>query len=194
MVFNKTIDNYTTRHTCIFLVTIMTIKKKDLLEFSISRLDNLFNMANLKASLLLTTNSVIIGALLSVYCTNHNEIGKSSLSLAIKLGFFFSLLFSFLSSFYSILVVVPFLKTLSNDSNKKSLLFFEDISAMKINDYIDGVNTIDKKSFIEDLSIQSHILSAGLSSKYSDLKTSARFLGVCFWGLFYLGVLIIIVL
>lgn len=142
----------------------------ELMKFNISRYDHYYDSVNNKANFWLAFNSFAIGAVLSTY----NALW-ALVPAAKQENFSYGvLIFTLLSIIASILILIasfPHLNTNRRMSQRKrSLLYFEDVSAMESDDY---QTQLDKADLIRqnlDFTNQAHNLALGLRRKYTILS------------------------
>lgn len=153
----------------------------------LKRIDNYINLANVKATLLLSTNAIFISIILSQY----SDISvKPFIVLNVDIFnylFFSVILFSSISLIFSLGVIFAFLK-IGNKEKYNSILFFGSIANMELVQFKSKISKIKKMEVDEDLIIQIHLLSRNLRNKYIKLNASCIFLGLAI-----LAIIIIII-
>lgn len=124
------------------------------------------NLVNVQASLVLLTNFILLGILMS----NYEEIQRfiqNSVAERSNMNFkMVIVLFLSISTLCSLKIIFAFLGSGNIAANHYSLIFFGSIADMKLDEYIERGNNMNEEKYIRDLHIQIHRLSKELGSKY----------------------------
>jgi len=137
-----------------------------LMLLTLERFDKLANLANVKASLVLPANAVLL-----VHLVRNSESYFKSL-LGTWLSWFAPVSYYCIvgllagSVITSIASLLPYLKGGSRASEYCSLLFFGSISELDEEIYLRKVRAITPNGFSDDLGKQIHLLSKGLKKKF----------------------------
>ena len=149
----------------------------DFLKMSIARYDGYYNLAAVKASLLLTSNAIFLAPALG---EKGQLLGIAGASGAVRAMVAISALASIVSIAFAALVIASFLPGARRHFERPSLAFTESVARMSIDDYANGIGNLDEASALADLSRLSHLLAASLSSKfrYVNISLSALVIAV----------------
>ena len=156
----------------------MDSEKYNAITFVISRYDTYFNLANIKASLLITTNAVLLGVAISSYIALLEKYPLIAGSWYIKSGMTASIALIIISCFFSLKVIFSFLSSGNRTADYHSLVFFGSVCEMKRKTFITKFKEQTASELLTDLSEQAHILSCGLHEKYKNLNRSTIFCGL----------------
>jgi len=149
-----------------------------ILNKSISRYDNLIESVNTKVNFIIGFNTFLLGSIVLKSSELLSKLNYSFLKLLICI-FIFVIFGGICATFYYCFQSVkPYLKSGNVDKNYKTLLFFDSVSKMKAEVYLESVKSLTDEFLIEDLSRQVHTLSNGLSKKYRSISR-------CFWFFFW---------
>lgn len=142
---------------------------------TLKRIDSYFNLANVKASLLASTNAVFLGIVLG----NQSELSTlfTNNGLEVYYPYFSSgvLVFTSISTIFSLSVIFAFLKSGNKESTYKSCIYFGSIKNMKLDDFRKKIKKSSEEDYLEDLTRQVHLLSKALHKKYILLNISCLF-------------------
>lgn len=143
--------------------------EKERLIYTISRFDQYFDSVNNKTAVYIAINTFVVGSLITSYVTLVESITCYSEAFQILNSI------SFLIGLTSLIILVsasiPFF---SKDS--KSLYYFGGIGMMKKDEFELSSKTLTEKKELKDLRDQVHILSLGLTTKFTKLKLAGRLL------------------
>lgn len=160
--------------------------KIKLLKTNIERFDQYISTTNVKASIILAFNSIIIGSIFLKYNVFIRLYENPTWGLYISLILIILLgISSTLSIIFAFRVINPFLESGHEDSYQ-SLLFFKSIAEMKKDTYKEMIKNTNFGSYLEDLEKQSYQLAVGMTRKSMDTIRSITFI--------YIGLGIIIIL
>jgi hypothetical protein len=149
----------------------------DFLKMSIARYDGYYNLAAVKASLLLTSNAIFLAPALGEKGQLLGIVGASG---AVRVLIAVSALASLVSIAFAALVIASFLPGAKRHFERPSLAFTESVARIATEDYAKGIAELDEASVLADLSRLSHLLAASLSSKfrYVNISLSALVIAV----------------
>lgn len=147
-----------------------------LMLLNLERIDKYINLANIKASLVLPANAVLLGFLLSGQETYFKILNGTSIYWFTAVSLIATLISIAISILLSILVVIAFLKSGSKPGDYFSLLYFGSICDLELDAYLKKVCNITKESFYDDLGRQIHLLSKELIKKFRLVNWSLGFL------------------
>jgi hypothetical protein len=164
------------------------MKFTELAQFAVNRFDGFFNNSNVKASLLIPANALIIGTAISIFMTMSE---KSSISCSEKIALTLAIFLSLIATFYSLRVVFSFLDSGNKMFKYHSLIYFGSISSFSEDDFVERVKKTKEEDIEEDLARQMHVLSCGLTKKFENVNKSVIFTGLSFFALATLGLLVI---
>lgn len=156
-------------------------------KFVIGRLDNYIEGTNSKGNFILASNAVVIGGILTGFAFSE----KLEISCIKKVFLALSIVFGTLSCLFTLLAIIPFIKSIGK-KNYKSLFFFKDIITFRQDDYINFLNQQTPQEEFNDLSAQIFNISEGLNGKFKKMRVSIIFLFVeiVFISLYILNIII----
>ncbi len=158
--------------------------EEDRLKYTINRFDHYFDSVNNKSAVYIAINTFITGGII-VLLTQTNIVfemsktGKFSIALLLLLGILSLIVLSVAS--------IPFFS-----KKPKSLYYFGAISQMNQSEFNEASKNYTKNDELKDLRCQTHILSKGLTKKFSRLKLAGQFLVAQFILLFIILITILI--
>jgi len=152
--------------------------KNETIRFVISRYDAYFNLANVKASLLVTTNGVLLGVAITAFISLYEKSSHLEWITQIKVLLSLSVLFILLSSYNSLKVIFSYLKTGNRCADYHSFIFFGSVREIERNTYVEKFGSLSDQELLNDLIEQAHILAVGLSKKYLNLNYSTIYTGI----------------
>jgi len=141
----------------------------DFLKASIVRYDGYYNLAAVKASLLLTSNAIFLAPALG---EKGQLLGVMAGSSGSRILIVASALASLVSIAFAALVIASFLTGRKWHHEQRSLAFSESVAATNIEDYAKGVAEMSEAQLLADLSRLAHLLASGLSSKFRYVNIS----------------------
>ena len=168
----------------------MEINKEELARFSITRMDGYFNVSNVKASLLITTNAVIMGTSVTSYLSLIDNVSLPSVIPYIKFGLSLTVILAIISTVFSLQVIFSYLKSGSRTLKYHSLIFFGSISQLDEETYIEEFSKASDEDHLNDILRQVYVLSRGLESKFKNVNRSVVFSGLSILMLAISGMLI----
>lgn len=159
---------------------------------------NLIRIADMKANMILGINamiiSVLIGIISSTVLFSNNEVIEN---MELVIPVVTVMLTAIFSSVFAIRAVQPRLilskkGDLSTTQQKRSLLFFENIYGLSLNDYLDTMKQIinSKTDVYENMIIDIFNQATVLHQKYAKLRTSYIIFLVGFVGSILLFMLV----
>jgi len=150
----------------------MNEHQKFLLDKTLSRIDFYVNSINTKASFNMAFDTFIIGAIILRYSDIISNFKYPKLQYLVPLILLVISIGCFLSIYFVIRATNPYLKSGNEPSSYHSLLFFGSIAEMELDVFINNIKDIDDIRLQDDLVRQVHILSVGLSGKFSNISKS----------------------
>jgi len=150
----------------------MNEHQKFLLDKTISRIDFYINSINSKASFYIAFNTFIIGAIILRYSDIVSKFSYPKIQYIIPLILLIIAIGCFLSIYFVIMAVTPYLKSGNQPSSYHSLLFFGSIAEMELDVFMNNIKDSDDTKLQDDLARQVHVLSVGLSSKFKNISKS----------------------
>ncbi|GAL64831.1 Pycsar system effector family protein [Algibacter lectus] len=147
--------------------------EKDRLKYTIDRFDHYFDSVNNKSAVYIAINTFITGGVIALLTQTEivcdmSTIGKVSIGLLLFIGILSLIVLSIAS--------IPFFST-----KPDSLYYFGAISKMKQSEFNKTSKNYSDKDELQDLRSQVHILSNGLTTKFSRLKFAGILLVVQFF-------------
>jgi hypothetical protein len=142
------------------------MEKHEHLKFIIDRFDKFYDAANNKGSFYIALNTFILGGI----C-----VGSISLKKDIEVNDYILILTAlllsscFVSIFFTIRALIPFLKD-SSYSGSPSLIYFAGVAKRTLPEFETKFNQLTDPGIISDLTHQAHCLATGLQIKYTRLK------------------------
>jgi hypothetical protein len=144
--------------------------KKDQLLFNIGRYDHYYDSVNNKGQFYLGLNTFIIGGLGAAFAILKDQ---KICSVCLNLNMILLLAMAFLSVFYTLKAILPYLK--SGTKQVTSLIFFGSVSTYTQHEFLTKAKGATEDDLYQDLLIQTHELATGLSLKFRRLK----YAGIC---------------
>jgi len=151
-----------------------------LMLLNLERIDKYIHLANIKASLVLPANAILLGFLLDNKETYLKILEDTSLSWFTLISYVAVLFSIVISILFSIFVVIAYLKSDSKSGDYYSLLYFGSIGEMELNTFLKKISEITEESFIDDLGRQIYLLSKELKKKFCRVNWSLSFLSFSF--------------
>jgi FtsH-binding integral membrane protein len=122
------------------------MNKSENLKFILERYDHYIESVQSKSNLYIALNSLIVtGSIAILTTTDSQKFNSTLLALLIII-----VLASIVSIIITLIALIPHLKT----SQTKSVLFFNDVSSEKENDYCEKMNKISNEKFDKDIAKQ----------------------------------------
>ena len=137
--------------------------EKERLEYTIGRLDHYFDSVNNKTAVYIAINTFITGGVITLI-TQIKETMAQHFWLLFVVGVI--LLLGILSLIILALTSIPYI---SPNTKIDSLYYFGSIGDKKFQDFSDKSENQSKKADLKDLRSQVHIMSIGLTKKFSKL-------------------------
>jgi hypothetical protein len=135
----------------------------DFLKTSITRYDGYYNLAAVKASLLLTSNALFLAPALGEKGLLFGLIATQGASRYFVIT---SAASSLLSLACAALVIASHLSGVRRHFERPSLAFTESVAGLSVEDYAKGIAELDEAAILADLSRLAHLLAASLASKF----------------------------
>jgi hypothetical protein len=141
----------------------------DFLKSAIARYDGYYNLAAMKASLLLTSNAIFLAPALGERGQLLGLAGTVGATRAlIALSAFASLVSIVLSAW----VIAAVIGRRRQAPTRPSLAFSESVAAMSQEHFARGIATLDEATILDDLTQLAHLLASGLASKFRLINAS----------------------
>ena len=140
----------------------------DLLKVLLARYDSYYNLSAVKASLLLTTNVIVLASFVDPGGHVASRAGLDSLAGVLLLG---SAALTVFSAGAAVLVLASYLRT---DATKaaSSVIFSDHVAATGADDYLRKLEVVDEAGLLEDLARVVHHRAVGLSKKFRWINRS----------------------
>ncbi len=146
-------------------------ERRDLLLKKILRYDFYLNSVNIKASVIITWNGILIGGILLKYYDLIQLFHQPAWASYVASTLFVVLgVLSTISICFAFLVIFPFLDSGRKKFNSPSLFFFGDVSALCFEEYLKKEKEGSSDEIMADLASQAHILARGLYGKMVRLQ------------------------
>jgi hypothetical protein len=142
--------------------------------FLLRRIDNYFQLATFKASLILPADILLMVLLLSKE-KSADFLEGNFLEKTIAIVSLHSIL---ISIFFASRAVMAFLKGSRAEKRYQSMIFFGSIAQLPFESFHDEITKIDKNKLSEDIGRQIHLLSKSLTTKFKDINLSIVFLAI----------------
>ncbi|WP_422351506.1 Pycsar system effector family protein [Flagellimonas sp.] len=156
------------------------ISEKDRLLYSINRFDHYFESVNNKTAVYLAMNTFLLGGIITGYISVQEHV--------CQFRTFFNILLTIemvLGIAGLLVLTVASIPYFSKDSD--SLYYFGGIGSMTKQEFFEQSKNLSKKEEMDDLRNQVHLLSQGLNTKFTRLKTSG-------WLIFFQFVVLALVI
>ena len=141
----------------------------DFLKSLVARYDSYYNLAAVKASLLLTSNAIFLAPSLgerSPWLQLARPGGPSHVLVVV------SMLLSLLSMIAAALVIASWLSRSGAIVRRHSLAFSESVATYSADDYAGQVGIATRKAVIDDLARLAHLMASNLTSKFRYVNIS----------------------
>jgi len=136
--------------------------EKERLIFSIERYDHYFDSVNNKSAVFLALSTFIVSGLVASYPVLVDKVNCD--------GFIHSLLIVLITLGISIMIIVVRASTPFTTKEKGSLYYFNGVSSLTREEFINQSKIVSQEDDLQDLRIQVHSLANGLTSKFNKLK------------------------
>ncbi|WP_375448465.1 Pycsar system effector family protein [uncultured Fibrella sp.] len=148
-------------------------------KFVIGRYDFYYDSVNNKANFWLAFNTFAIGLVLTTYKDLTEKLIVPCISTWFNWGLVAFLAVAITASFIILKASWPHLNTRKRASlQSRSLIYFEDVAAVKFVDLQNALNNADDQQRQKDFATQVHQLATGLSRKYQRLAIAGRLMAV----------------
>lgn len=141
-------------------MTVLT--QEELLQRTLSHLNEYIHAADRKASILLTAQLTFIALYANVIITIRNDIG-----FWVTLITGGSVFFGICAGFLSLLVIYP-----RTSKPPKGYLLWTKIDDLGLDDYQSGIKAMDENDLFNELTVTNYELSRVATKKYSRLRLS----------------------
>lgn len=150
----------------------------ELLKTVITRYDGYYHLCAVKGSLLLTTNVILLAAVVNKESGLATLLAEGGASRLLLVG---ATLLAFVSMIFAMLVVASYLTSGRREPVRPSVVFSSSVTLATVDNYLAQVAAIDEGALIEDLSRLAHDLAVGLTKKFRLINVSlAAFAGAIF--------------
>lgn len=166
------------------------IDKCEHAKFIISRFDHYYESINNKSTFYIALNTFIFGGICVGYLSLYNKIKQDATTPAFLISLLL-LSFCWLSIYFTIIALKPFLKDKDQSKEIPSLIFFGGIARHELAYFEEKFNKLDDAAALSDLVQQVHCLAQGLDKKYKKLKWASLFLVAQFFVMLPLFFIII---
>jgi hypothetical protein len=159
------------------------MNKSENLKFILERYDHYIESVQSKSNLYITLNTLIVTGSIAILTTT--DLLKFNITLLALL--IIIVLASIVSIIITLIALIPYLKT----SQTKSVIFFNDVSSEKENDYYEKMHLITDENFDKDITKQIHCVAKGLTLKYKKLKWAGlllifQFITIIIWTIIFI--------
>ena len=144
----------------------MSEDRKSWEQYILTRFDGYFNLANLKASLIIPSNAVLLGVALSGFSGLIANSGPQPQSITVRIMVSISIGLLLLSSGCALSVVFSFLKPGSRNLDYHSLIFFGSIRKVQRETFIERFDNASESDLSHDALEQIRLLSDALHKKF----------------------------
>lgn len=141
----------------------------DFLKSSITRYDGYYNLAAVKASLLLTSNAIFLAPALG---EKGQLLVIAESGAAARVLIVIAALASLSSMAFAALVIASFLTGRGRHDDRRSLAFSESVAATPLDEYAKGIAELSETELLADLSRLAHLLASSLASKFRYVNIS----------------------
>jgi len=141
----------------------------DLLKSVVARYDSYYNLAAVKASLLLTSNAIFLAPSLGEKSPwlSFAEAGGAARALVAA-----SMLLSLVSMIGAAIVIASWLSNRGGSMRPDSLVFSESVARMSADDYAAQVDALTPDAAIDDLARLAHLMASNLTLKFVCINVS----------------------
>lgn len=149
-------------------------EKCETLKYIISRYDHYYDSVNNKGNVYLTVNLFILGSVIASYYTLSSSwvLNNASHITAVIL-----IILNLTSVYYTLTAIRPHLNT-KNDNHTGSLIYFGDVADYHKGQHIERWDNLAIDGLYNDLRTQVHLLAAGLSMKFQNLRKATLFISL----------------
>ena len=141
----------------------------DFLKTAIARYDSYYNLAAVKASLLLTSNAIFLAPALGEKGLLLGVVAAAGATRALIIA---AAMASLLSMAFAAMVIASFLSGRRIHFERPSLAFSESVAATPVDAYVQGIAALGEEEAIADLSRLAHLLASSLAGKFRYLNLS----------------------
>lgn len=140
----------------------------DFLKTNISRYDGYYNLAAVKASLLLTSNAIFLAPALGQKSDFLGNLAGTGATPALIAA---AAIFSLVSITYSALVIASRLGR-RRDGDFRSRMFSGSVATTDVEAYVDDIAVMDESAILDDLSRVAHLLAGDITRKFRYVNAS----------------------
>lgn len=143
------------------------MKKYEHARFIIERFDHYYDAVNAKGSFYIGLNTFIFGGICVGYLGLHTKVIADN---SLWLLFTGLIVCNVLSTYFTIMALMPFLKDGEQEQLLPSLIYFGGITRYELPYYKEKFNELNDEGMLDELIQQAHCLAKGLDGKYKKLK------------------------
>lgn len=136
-------------------------------KFIIERFDHYYDGVNNKGTFYIGLNTFIFGGICVGYLSLHDKLMSN---LFIWIPFSVLVICNALSTFFTIMALMPFLKGNHQKLELPSLVYFGGIAKHQLSYFKEKFEKADEKALLDDLVQQAYCLAKGLDGKYKKLR------------------------
>ena len=159
------------------------------LALTLDRIDRYINIANIKASLVVTGAGLLLVFLGETRDSYLQLLPRPGLSWIAPLSFILTVSSLVLAAFYALKTLLSFLHSGERPGEYRSLIFFGSIADMSPEAYINKIQEFDRDSLVVDFARQIHLLSGAVRQKFQAANYSFLFL---FLGISIPGLVLVV--
>ena len=150
-------------------------QRYDLLKVVIGRYDSYYHLSAVKASLLLTTNVLLLAGLVSEESGLRGLITEGGIA---RICLLVAAILSLVSTVFAVLVIASYVARDQSWRADPSTIFSASVANSTVEEYLDRVTNLDDESVVGDLGRLAHNLASGLNRKFRRINLSlTAFLG-----------------
>ena len=135
-------------------------------QYILTRFDGYFNLANLKASLIIPSNAVLLGVALSGFFGMTTPSGAPPHSVVVRIMVSVSIVLLLISTGCALTVVFSFLKPGSRTLDCHSLIFFGSIRRVQRETFVEKFESASESDMSRDALEQIRLLADALHKKF----------------------------
>lgn len=140
----------------------------DFLKTAVGRYDNYYNLAAVKASLLLTSNAIFLAPALG---SHQPWLQIAGVTTPVKVLNMLAALLALASIIYAAWAIASHLDR-KGRQGYRSLMFTESVAAQTPEDYANGLAGMDEADILADLGHLAHLLALGVTRTFRHINRS----------------------
>jgi hypothetical protein len=149
--------------------------RRSLQTLTLNRIDSYIGLANIKASLLIPTASLLMGFIVAAYFNLGDATSGGAIANVLLVA---GLASTAAAIACSLIVIFAYLGSGSSPGNYHSLLYFGSIAEQDLTTYLERLTDLTSDDVDEDLARQTHVLARALKKKYIWVNRSIVLLGI----------------